>query len=114
MLLCGGRSGSVRAPGQLGGSGTATANDTPTLPGFQRLGGPRVLTVDWIAATSDNHFAYVTNEHSNDVSVVDLSSGSVTARIPVGKAPRKIVIQPTPGEQPEQARRPPRIVRPGL
>jgi YVTN family beta-propeller protein len=67
----------------------------------------------WIAATSDNQFAYVTNEHSNDVTVVDLSSGSVTARIPVGKAPRKIVIQPTPGEQSEQARRPPRIVRPG-
>jgi len=38
----------------------------------------------------------VTNEHSNGVSAVDLTSGSVTARIPVGNAPRKIVIQPTP------------------
>jgi len=55
----------------------------------------------------------VTDEYSNDVSLIDLRGGKVLARIPVGKAPRKIVIQPTPGEQPEQARRPPRIVRPG-
>jgi YVTN family beta-propeller protein len=41
----------------------------------------------------------VTNEHSNDVSVVDVSSGSMTARIPVGKAPRTILIRPAPGEQ---------------
>jgi YVTN family beta-propeller protein len=47
----------------------------------------------WIAATSDNHFAYVTNEKSNDVSVVDLSSSKVTTTIPVGTAPRKIVVQ---------------------
>jgi YVTN family beta-propeller protein len=48
----------------------------------------------WIAATSDNRFAYVTNEKSNDVSVVDLTTSSVTATLPVGAAPRKIVIQP--------------------
>src|SRR5207244_340923 len=47
----------------------------------------------WIAATSDNHFAYVTNEKSNDVSVVDLTSNSVKTTIPVGSAPRKIVVQ---------------------
>jgi YVTN family beta-propeller protein len=47
----------------------------------------------WIAATSDNHFAYVTNEKSNDVSVVDLTSSKVTTTIPVGNAPRKIVVQ---------------------
>jgi YVTN family beta-propeller protein len=47
----------------------------------------------WIAATSDNHFAYVTNEKSNDVSVVDLTSNAVTTTIPVGNAPRKIVVQ---------------------
>jgi len=44
----------------------------------------------WIAATSDNHFAYVTNEKSNDVSVVDLTGNSVKTTIPVGNAPRKI------------------------
>src|SRR5205823_14681138 len=46
-----------------------------------------------IAATSDNHFAYVTNEKSNDVSVVDLSASKVSATMPVGNAPRKIVMQ---------------------
>ena len=47
----------------------------------------------WIAASSDNHFAYVTNEKSNDVSMVDLTTSTVAATIPVGDAPRKIVIQ---------------------
>src|SRR5205814_7923254 len=47
----------------------------------------------WIAATSDNHFAYVTNEKSNDISVVDLSSNTVKTTIPAGNAPRKIVVQ---------------------
>jgi YVTN family beta-propeller protein len=47
----------------------------------------------WIAATTDNHFAYVTNEKSNDVSIVDLTASAVAATIPVGNAPRKIVMQ---------------------
>jgi YVTN family beta-propeller protein len=47
----------------------------------------------WIAASSDNHYAYVTNEHSNNVSMLDLTSNSVTDTIPVGSAPRKIVMQ---------------------
>jgi YVTN family beta-propeller protein len=36
----------------------------------------------------------VTNEGSNDVSVVDLESHQVTATIPVGNGPRKIALQP--------------------
>src|SRR5262249_37437941 len=36
---------------------------------------------------------YVTNEGSNDISVVDLVSRAVTATIPVGNAPRKIAVQ---------------------
>jgi len=46
----------------------------------------------WIALTPDSKTAYVTNENSNNVSVVDLASHAVTATIPVGNAPRKIVI----------------------
>jgi YVTN family beta-propeller protein len=49
----------------------------------------------WIATTSDSRWAYVTNESSNDVSVVDLQSRSVTTTVPVGNAPRKIVVQPS-------------------
>jgi len=47
----------------------------------------------WIAVTGDGR-AYVSNELSNDVSVVDLATMSTTATIPVGNAPRKMVIQP--------------------
>ncbi len=56
--------------------------------------------------------AYVTNEGSNDVSVVDLASRAVTATIPVGNAPRKIAVQPgsgaaaTPPPQPRTAASP--------
>src|SRR5204862_209785 len=79
-----------------------------STPGVTRLSGryrypnlttsPSLLTdrrrmPHWIAATSDNHCAYVTNEKSNDVSVVDLSASKVTATMPVGNAPRKIVMQ---------------------
>jgi YVTN family beta-propeller protein len=45
-------------------------------------------------ASPDGKTVYVTNEGSNDVSVVDLASGQ-TATIAVGTAPRKIVVQPS-------------------
>jgi YVTN family beta-propeller protein len=48
----------------------------------------------WIAVSSDSNTAYVTNEMSNDLSVVDLVSRTVKATIPVGNGPRKIVVQP--------------------
>ena len=69
---------------------------------------------DWIAATSDSQFAYVTNEQSHDVSLIDLRGGKVLARIPVGSMPRKIVIQPMIAQQTQHAIRSRRIVRPGL
>jgi len=46
----------------------------------------------WVAASGDGKNAYVTNEGSNDVTVVDLTSGQTKA-IPVGNAPRKVVVQ---------------------
>jgi YVTN family beta-propeller protein len=48
----------------------------------------------WMAATSDGKRIYVTNEGSNDVTVVDLASGT-TSTIAVGNAPRKVVVLPT-------------------
>ena len=48
------------------------------------LGGP----------SSDGSVAYVTNEGSNDVSVVQLADRKVIATIPVGNAPRKVAVQP--------------------
>ena len=50
----------------------------------------------WTATSADSSTAYVTNEQSNDLSVVDLGSQTVTATIAVGNAPRKIAIQPNP------------------
>jgi YVTN family beta-propeller protein len=48
----------------------------------------------WLAATADGKTIYVTNEGSNDVTVVDLTNAQ-TKTIAVGNAPRKVVIQPT-------------------
>jgi len=48
----------------------------------------------WMAATPDGKQVFVTNEGSNDVTVVDLATGT-TKTIPVGAAPRKVVVQRT-------------------
>ena len=45
----------------------------------------------WVAS-GDGKSAYVTNEGSNDVTVVDLATGQ-TKSIAVGNAPRKVVVQ---------------------
>ena len=46
----------------------------------------------WLAANGTGSVVYVTNEGSNDVSIVDLASGR-TQTVPVGTAPRKVVLQ---------------------
>jgi YVTN family beta-propeller protein len=46
----------------------------------------------WIALSGDKKTAYVPNEGSNDLSIVDIASG-MTTTIAVGKAPRKVVAQ---------------------
>jgi YVTN family beta-propeller protein len=46
----------------------------------------------WMAPAGDCGTVYVTDEGSNDVTVVDLASGS-TRTIAVGNAPRKVVVQ---------------------
>jgi len=48
----------------------------------------------WMAPARDGAVVYVTNEGSNDVTVVDLASGT-TRTIGVGNAPRKVVVQRT-------------------
>src|SRR5262249_17468254 len=53
----------------------------------------------WLTVSTDGRTAYVTNEGSQDVSVVDVASGTVTATVQVGNAPRKIVVQPGSGRQ---------------
>ena len=46
----------------------------------------------WATVSGDGKTAYVTNEGSNDVTIVDLINGQ-TATIAVGSAPRKVVVQ---------------------
>ena len=46
----------------------------------------------WATASGDGKTAYVTNEGSNDVTIVDLTNGRTTT-IAVGNAPRKVVVQ---------------------
>ena len=46
----------------------------------------------WATTSGDGKTAYVTNEGSNDVTVVDLATGRTTT-IGVGNAPRKVVVQ---------------------
>ena len=46
----------------------------------------------WLALAGDATTAYVTNEGSNDVSIVNLSTGQTMA-VPVGTSPRKVVVQ---------------------
>lgn len=58
----------------------------------------------WVAGGPGGKTALTTNEDSNDVSVVDLESGSVT-HIPVGNAPRKIAVQTASTEQQSSSRR---------
>ena len=46
----------------------------------------------WVATGGDGKKAYVTNEGSNDVTIVDLATGKTTT-VAVGNAPRKVVVQ---------------------
>src|SRR5580704_7931101 len=48
----------------------------------------------WLTLSGDVKTAYVTNEGSNTLSVVDIATGTTTA-VEVGKAPRKVVVQQT-------------------
>jgi YVTN family beta-propeller protein len=74
------------------GPGTLDVFDPST---YMATGSIKVGTMPhWIGVTRDSRWAYVTNEMSNDISVVDLSGRSVKATVAVGNAPRKIVIQP--------------------
>jgi YVTN family beta-propeller protein len=46
----------------------------------------------WAATSGDGKIAYVTNEGSNDVTVINLGTGQ-TKTVAVGNAPRKVVVQ---------------------
>ena len=85
----------VQGPGQLAVVDTATKAVTPVTVG---------QFPHWVAVSSDGGFAYVTNETSDDVSVVALDTKKVIATVAIGGGPRKIVIQPGLVAPPSSAR----------
>ena len=50
----------------------------------------------WLTITPDSKTAYIANEHTNDVSVIDIKTMKETARIPVGFAPARNVVWMAP------------------
>ena len=62
-----------------------------SMPDLKLLGGVALggKGAGWLTITPDDKTAYVANEHTNDVSVVDIKSLKETARIPVGYAPAR-------------------------
>jgi YVTN family beta-propeller protein len=64
-----------------------------SLPDLKLLGGVALggKGAGWLTITPDSKTAYVANEHTNDVSVVDIKSLKEIALIPVGFAPARNV-----------------------
>jgi YVTN family beta-propeller protein len=62
-----------------------------SLPDLTLLGGAALggKGAGWLTISHDDKTAYVANEHTNDVSVVDIKSLKEIARIPVGYAPAR-------------------------
>jgi len=62
-----------------------------SLPDLKFLGGVALggKGAGWLTVTPDSKTAYVANEHTNNVSVVDIASLKETALIPVGFAPAR-------------------------
>jgi YVTN family beta-propeller protein len=50
----------------------------------------------WLTITPDSKTAYIANEHTNDVSVVDIKTMKETTRVPVGFAPARNIVWMAP------------------
>ena len=62
-----------------------------SLPDLKLLGGVKLggRGAGWLTISPDSKTAYVANEHTNNVSVVDIKSLKEVALIPVGYAPAR-------------------------
>jgi YVTN family beta-propeller protein len=69
-----------------------------SLPDIKLVGGAALggKGASWLTITPDNKTAYVANEQTNDVSVVDIKSLKETARVPVGFGPARNIIWMVP------------------
>lgn len=88
----------TRGGGKFGGLGLVVSQGPGELAVFGTASNAVSSTVKvgklphWVAASGDGRTAYITNEGSSDVSIVDLATGSVST-VPVGNAPRKVAVQ---------------------
>ena len=69
-----------------------------SLPDLKLLGAVALggKGAGWLTITPDSKTAYVANEHTNDVSVVDIKSLREVARVPVGFAPARNTVWMVP------------------
>jgi YVTN family beta-propeller protein len=69
-----------------------------SLPDLKPLGAVTLggKGAGWLTITPDSKTAYVANEHTNNVSVIDIASLKETALIPVGFAPARNVVWKAP------------------
>jgi YVTN family beta-propeller protein len=67
---------------------------TPALPDFNAMYNPYAINPAGIAVTPDNGTALVALNANNTVGVVALATQTLTAQIPVGNAPNRVVINP--------------------
>ncbi|MDT7642065.1 MAG: hypothetical protein QOC83_6353 [Pseudonocardiales bacterium] len=73
-------------------------NTPPAIPALAVAGAvPVGLQPGRVAITPDGRHAYVTNNGSNDVSVIDTVSNAVTATVVVGHQPANVAITPNGG-----------------
>ena len=69
-----------------------------SLPDIKLVGGAALSGkgASWLTITPDEKTAYVANEQTNDVSVVDIKSLKEIARVPVGFAPARNIVWMVP------------------
>ncbi|GAA4542931.1 Hsp70 family protein [Pseudonocardia xishanensis] len=96
-LLGGGSTGSAAATGATEATTPPPTSEavTPAVPFGGTLATVPVGTSPGrVAITHDGAHAYTTNNGSNDVSVVDTATNSVTATVPVGEGPVLVAVSP--------------------
>lgn len=76
------------------------ANGTGDIPSFTAVntGSSPVTATITGTPTGSPGFAYIVNADSNDVSVIDLATGTVVATIPVGSNPNSVCVDPNYNE----------------
>ena len=61
-----------------------------SLPGLSYLGGVQTGDhPDWLTFSPDSRYVYVANDHSDDVSIIEIATREEVARLSVGSSPKR-------------------------